>query len=1398
VGRVVVRAQEARLRTSRLWLCSLLFACGGEGPQPVVPIDLARVSLPVRCRASAPPAGLHALGGETIALGYRPTAEVSMANVLLLSRDEGRTFTRPVGRAAPPLATPWRSTALASSGAFAVDDTTWISVDGLTGVSRLPGPEDDFTDLDWLLVARGEQLEDHLATASPGALPSGEARGRMWSVAPDLTLAQVGLWLWASKDGGGTWRVVGWRPFSLEYAGFSRLDTRAARLDLAVVEDPLTGRYYAVRPGEAPQALSVTNASGARERALRVGLFGDGVAFVARPVTATGAPIPGAPLQLVVAGLDGAERGRWDWPTDLTGTMRFVEGADGTLWVLPEVTEGAEVPSLVRLSPGAAAPERVVLDLEAAGFDGVTAALARPDGRVLFGARVLPERARRGTRYLPTAMLCEVGPGVTQGVETLAIEPLSAAVEAPGAVVRVARIGDGTTTGERFRVTPSGLVLATQLGELRAEIDVAPLYDARLGAPASDGLPSTEAYDPGALLGVSDEAVTVPLRLRSNLTVDPPRTQLLTLDPYSGGAQGRAALPFGNEQIYDEQVAFGQAFLTTERGSYARLDLEGPVEARRELPRGMIIEAGFGVVFDDGYVPDRGVRAQERPVYVVRFDPLRGRIPDPFACRDTPTLAGCLALPDADVVAARIAPGGDLYALDWRHGRVVRLPAGADAFETVAEGFLSPSDLRVAVVQGTTVVLVYDGDVFAFAPRAGQVARRGARPGPSSAVAAANGGPRDGRGCLAGGPCLEPLAPGASCATGRGLGAAGRLVLGGREVPTTRWSDGEVCFAPEALGPQSGLLRAVRADGAESGPIRWRAPRALGAWTIPSVVTPETVVRVAGTNLQAGAGITVSGALLRAAGDDELELLVPESAQVTVSIDGEVAGGQYVAVRPVIAQTCAAGPGEACELVVLGLGPIRGEVRIADQVAELVRWAPPLVSVRWPPGLAPGTHAVEVEGLDGGPAQGTVTLQAEGVTALIEGANLTRTLEYRHARPVLTPFGPLLGANEVTRTVQAALLVGVSAEGGGWARRRVGLDIPAANTLQVVRFDAQTLVLGNTARGLGVYRLEEAGGAVSAALVGYATGLEGLLAGAGVIDGTLVVAVRDVALPETRVVTLDLAGVSGESVPATVLDYTPGRFGLDAAEQVVSHGAWVGPDGLYVGECHNLDKPAELYFVPVVRRDGALVVEGREVLVQAPDARILACAPTATGFAWVQREADGQERLRTWSPATLGRPTEVVTLPATLGGVGQTTGDGLPGVLDLAELEGGDWLLLLADREGEDHGLSVVRYVAASGAFRASAPFGTSTAVEPGELCVGPLSEARCEAGLGNAGCAPFACPVRPAARLERPDTHPQDAYLLRGEGDLVHVFYEVSNTRRTPGFVDGGVELQHRALALP
>ncbi|AWV88193.1 hypothetical protein [Bradymonas sediminis] len=1361
-----------------------------------------RVSMPVHCWSTLPAAGLFPLAGDDLVASY--------ANLTFISHDEGRTFERTVGTMVRPDVT-YRSGLAASLGVFPIGvDGDFVSLSGLYGASRLAGPEDTFRGDEWLVVSHEGVTRDLLGKEASFTLANGTKAGFVWEVSDALRIAGEGVFLYASHDQGQSWEVIGWRverngyPTIREDVGVAVL---AFRDDLAIVSDHrLSNRHYAVRPGEKPVDLGIGASIGRDIDFLTtdVGFYEDGIIFVTSPEGGR---------QIVAQNIDGSDRRTWAYPAGAAANVDFVEDTEGTLWMLPRyISFTGEKPVIVRFRAGAEGPEIVDLDFGPAGFAGVEAAVARADGRLLFSVR--PDAK---SRHFSSTMLCEVGPGVTQGIEPLVVEPLSAALENPGQVVRVARVADGTTVSDRFHRTPAGKVYATNGNALRVGPPDMPLLFSSAAAdslPADGSLPATEGYRPDTILSASDTMVETSFWFPSQLNdAQAPRTQFASWDLTTGETLSRGEFPFGNDQVFSVQEVFEKRLLTTRYGTWHSGELYsiGDRQQRTKLPRELIVGQGHGVRFNNSYAYERALQAQDRPAVAIRFNPAAERVPEINDCLVEPPLPSyCLTLEDADIVAARFDANGDLYVLDFRHGRVMLHPkgAGADEWIKVAEGFASPSDLRIESRDGKTVVLVYDADVFAFVPSPDRVAVAWQPPEVpvfSDAELAADTGERDLFGCmLSGGPCVDFKASGGVlsgdgtlCIGGTGFGEAGRLEFDGEEVPTLGWSDSEVCFSGTSLPATSdGLLTLVAASGARSAPVAWHAPSAFGDWQIPAVVTASTPIVITGSNLKNGTGLAVAGGIFASATDTRVELFVPETGEVTVSI-GQASTSRRVEVVPEVVKPCRGGPAQGCELVATGLGSAEGTVKIAGLDAEVLDWSPSRVSLNWPAGLSAGDQALEVTTASGQSGQSTATLLDNDIHILIDGAGLGGLLSYAQARPALTPFGLLMGTKSYSQYTPYSMLVGVTAADEPW---RMSLGAVLGGTaVHVLEYEGDTLLFGRTNGGLVAYRVTApVAPDVTPTLTEIGTANIGFTTSMGLVDGRVVATVIEGA--QTRIVELQMDSITNLVIGVRDIVRHPAMYG-QTGNAPAGPGAWVVSDGVYLGECRNIIKRGEMLFVPIADEAGLLKAsDALNAGVAQPESRVLACSTLADGsMAWVQREGSGVERVLTWKPQDLQAPAEVLVLPPTLLGVGQTSDTELPGVLDLQPGDGGDWIFLLANRQPSagalDHGLTVARWQSSDDTWHLGDAFGISTALEFGELCLGPMTT--CADGFGTHGCGPAACPVSSSRQEQRASVRPQAGYLVREGGD-VHVFYEVKNTERTPGVLFAGFELQHVRVPAP
>lgn len=1366
------------MRIVLLILISLIaLGCPGEDePVPVPGFDYPLESKPLHCWTSAHVWQMHDLG-EEIAISYRPNrhdnVDVSMAFLTLLTPDEGKTFERPLGTQNPPSGEVYRGPLEASTGWFQLPNGYAISQRGIAGVSRLPGPEDPYTDFDWLLFMDPDrEATDVLATTEAISMGNSDTSIRVWRH-DGITVADTGVWYYASTDE-TNWEPVGFRQAADDiqaYGGLSLVNIDG-NTSAVIAEDRGDSGFYLIRPGEQPQPMGIGKTIAFPRVAESIAVVDERVILLEGKRFSNGS---GA-VSLVVQDLEANELNRWPWPSFLTNRAKFAASGDGTIWVLTEVPSfEQDQPGIVMVAPGQD-PVRLNLNWEAATFDGVPDALGRPDGRVLFSARTKENSARRGTRHFGSTMFCEIGPGVEQGIEPMATKNLYEAPE-PGEVIRVARIGAGTSVSDRFSMTPAGTIWATYHGELRNGPPDQPRVV--LDAPAASELPTIEAYTPATLLDYWDTGFVTTMYVPSNL-LDPPKTQRLQIDYANPQNSSRSALAFGDEQVYDVQTAFGTQFWTTDEGTFLEEDMTIPdPDDRRAWGRRLIFGKQHAFTVDDGYTYARGVRGQARPVQMARFDVLNGRVPDIRRCQEEPEPEFCINLDDSDLVAMRVNDEGGLYAVDFRHGRVVYLAPDSETFETVAEGFLSPSDLQLTSREGKEVVLVYDGDIFAFTPTEGRVAKRGFQNSSSSSQDLVGHSHLSCAGEDT--PCVlwegfEGLAPGVNCVPGRNFGAAGTVEVNGAQVEAT-WSDTSVCVQLDDLPATNALVRITREDGATTRPVPWLAPRAITGFQVPESVTPTTPIAVRGTNLQNGFQIS-SNAMMSRASDVVLEFLVPQTMAISIPLNG-VNYSQLIEVLPEIKTSCATSATEICELGVIGLPNVPGTVTIGGFEAQVVEWSNPVLRVNWPQGLTPGEHEIQIV-VEEGVTTGTVTLLERSVDVLIARATIPTALTPLLPRPVETPFGWLGGARSYMQFIQRSALYGVNEEG---AFSQDILGIAGAATIQVVTNGTDTFVLGNDTSGISLIRVVEGTGEspVDLQLVGKVSGpgANGFVAGAGYIEDDLILVVKTFE-------NVTISRLNTDTLETELISELGAAFGWENVSENYFHGAWVRPEGVYLSDCYQTSGINMARFVPLARDEFGSWSAGQ---AESPGQGFpkVACAPTEGGFAWVEVQ-NSSFSIYEFSPGN-GFGDLQTAIPNTLPGATLDMDYLEHGILDLAKTPDG-WALLLADRSQEP-GLSIATWSRTTGEWTLGEKFGNTSLVEPGEVCVGPVPANMCDAGLGSFGCAPLACPILSNAQRYRNSNHAGPGYLMADEGQW-RAFYQVLNTQRESGFL-GGVEVQHK-----
>lgn len=1365
--------------TFLIFISLLALGCPGEDePVPSVGFDYPLESKPLHCWTSAHVWQMHDLG-EQIAISYRPNrhdnVNVSMAFLTLLTSDEGRSFERPVGTQSPPSGEVYRGPLEASTGWFSLPNGFAMSQRGIAGVSRLPGPEDPYTDFDWLLFLDTEnQATDVLANAESLTMSNGETSIRVWRH-EGITVADTGVWYYASTDE-TNWEVVGFRQAADDiqaYGGLSLVNIEG-NTNAVIAQDRGNGQFYLIRPGQPPQPTGVGNSNAYTRVAESIGVVEDKVVLLEGKRFSDGS----GNVSLVIQDFDGKQISRWPWPSMLTNRAKFASSGDGTIWVLTEVPSfSQDQPGVVMIAPGQD-PVRLDLDWEAATFDGVPTAIGRPDGRVLFSARTRENSARKGTRHFGSTMFCELGPGVEQGIEPMDTKDLYEAPQ-PGEVIRIARIGAGTSVSDRFQMTPAGTVWATYYGELRdGPPDQTPVV---LDAPANGDLPALQGYVPNTFLDYWDTGFVTTMYTPSNL-LDPPKTQRLRIDYTQPQNSSRTALAFGDEQVYDVQTSFGTQFWTTDEGTFLEEDMTitNP-DDRRTWGRRLIFGKQHAFTVDDGYTYERAVRGLAKPVQMARFDLLNGRVPDIKACEEEPSPEYCIPLEDSDLVAMRVNDQGGLYAVDFRHGRVVYLAPATTEFETVAEGFLSPSDLQIRSRDGKEVVLVYDGDIFAFTPTPGVVARRTFQNSRASSEDLIG---KDHLSCAGEDtPCVlwegfKGLAPDTNCVPGRNFGSAGTLEVNGAEIEAT-WTDSSICVNVDDLPETNTLLRITREDGATTRPVPWLAPRALSGFQVPELVTPSTPVRVSGSNLQDGFQISANGMMISAS-DSVIEFLVPQTTALVLNLEG-IDYLQNVEVLPEIRTSCMSSASAPCELAVVGLPNVPGSVTIGGLEAEVLEWRNPRLHVAWPEGLTPGEHEIQII-VEEGVAKGTVELLERATDVLIGRATIPTALGPLLPRPVKTPFGWLGGARSFIQLMQRSSLYGVN-EDGAFSSEILGIS--GAATIQVVSNGTDTFVIGNDGLEISLLRVVASEGdrPVELELLGKLSGpgATGFVAGAGYIEDELIVVTK----------TFDAATISRLdpiTLQTEVITTFDAAFGWENVGENYFHGAWVKPEGVYLSDCYQTSEINTARYIPLSRDESGVWTTGQAESPGQGVAKIV-CAPTDEGFAWVEWRGDHFEIFEFVPGGGFGELQTAI--PTDLPGTLIDTETLEHGVLDIAATAEG-WAVLLADRSVEP-GLQIAFWNQSTDTWTLGEKFGNTSLVEPGEICVGPVPANMCEPGLGEFGCAPLACPVLSNAQRYRNSNHAGPGYLMADEGQW-RAFYQVLNTERESGFL-GGVEVQHKVV---
>lgn len=1386
-----------------------------EGPPPV---EFEHETLTAHCFSSAAVTRLLPLGEDPNAflMHFQPTNGPSSSKIAALrTKDGGHTFDKLVGER--------RFWAQAGEGLTPMggvnEPVLFLSEDFYMAGwgSGIRGLGDGTTVPEyWVVLVLDGRAKEAVATMSTLTLADGAKSDMVFKGDAQRWMARGGGFLYATRNAGRSWERVGPAPFiqpeQAINAFFLPVAVSANRNVHVIPNDG--NRAYLSTPGAAPKPLTLPGTPYGRSSTPTIldvsGAFWDGKLAMA---TLSG-------------GVDSAEvflsEDLTNWTKlelDKNGPLmlRLAVDRQNRLWAYPRQLSPGQRFLIYRWEPGETKPK--VIDLEAGvGMSAMDSFSALSDGRFRFLGT--PDVGL--SRYTQPWAICEAGPGVTAGFDTLATEGLEALDS--GRVIRVERLQVGSARTDRMAFSPSGKVYATAYQSLLVgPPDVPFLYAS--GTAHEDGIP----YAP---FDATEKDVWVTLAKVLALN-SPPYDNLVRFDATSRARTSTLRLPKPLD-VFQVREAAGRKLYHVEKGTFFadRLRPEVNDEPPPQYPREMVVSGRHGALIDrlDYYRME-----SKQSQWALRFDPRKEAMPSLASCTESPRPPGCIDVTGTMPADAEFDEDGTLYLLDYAYGRVLALAPEASAFVEVARGFATPSDLVLRKVGGKLAVFVYDGDVYAFRPEPGVVKVRGA--GEPVSLEKAVYGKRDVRGCLSGEPCLdEPpdsvveAAPSA-CVTGRDLGdAPGTVKVGAVAAQVDSWSATRVCFQL-GQGSVDGQLRLVTADGRAANRVSVRAPVRISRWEVPEVLPFDGSFRVVGQNL---ANVTVQNATVLSRGDDSLVLAPSGSGGerlVFLSQGQTPLQSRLVRSVPRMAYGCRVGAGELCELLGVGLGngtdvasalAEQGyTATVGGQPATLTRWNEERISLILPAGLAPGVHPVALHS----PWVGDITTELEVLAlspeVLVTDGPTPGALRPAHGRPVRTGEHLLVpvdgwgyGTQGGIRTpLQLNTLFAVVGSGrkdgvppghnqpvqwmGGLGK--AGASLQAVETEDGV---VQVTLRSDSNSVAEVARLRPS----TSSATGWSYTLLGSLslpfgssvqvAGAGRVAGRLV-AVLSSSL-ENRSTLFDV--VAGPST-ATVASSTDVAWSplVGQGPSPTFSGVYVTPQGVYLSTCRRPGQGATLRFVPVtVGGNGALSFGAMESVVSNPAARLLTCSATPDGLLWVVRDANG-EHVEEHRVGTGVR--RLGTLPVSLPGVGDTwtysSAVEVPGVVDVQRLPDGDLLLAVNEVNSEPRGLRLAR-LSSTFSFTLSPRVTAGTLAQPGERCVGPAS-ARCERPAGD-GCGPFACSMLPWQRVERATDQISTAWIapLRPGDTTATVVFEVTATRHTPAYLYGGTEVQAVTLPIP
>lgn len=1104
-------------------------------------------------------------------------------------------------------------------------------------------------------------------------------------------------------------------------------------------------------------------------------------------------------------------------------SLELIEDPQGRLWGYPGFGGVGPEPRtflVYRWEPGQTKPTLIDLDFGALPVDAMVTPSFDAQGNLLFSSY----RGRH--RDFRTYALCEAGPAVTTTqLEPVVVEPWQAAVESDR-VVLVARFLDGSDVAGRVAVSPARKVYAETIGAvLAAPFDADPVYAAPPLSQFTNGHPDA-GLSPMALWGATETSVTAALFSRTELTLQPP-TMAVTFDARTGAELARHDVGKA-EELLEVFSAGGVSFDRARSGTYftgLRTPAADDPNALRfpKFPVSMVMDGAHGALVSDlnGFYAD----SQTRPSYVLRFDPTSGRVPDDSQCRaDGGAPVGCLAAPDMGPLAARFDPAGNLYVLDARAGRVLMLPAGASTladWKVLATGFMSPTDLQLRGAGGKTLVLVFDGDVFAFSVDPTKTKVRGAT-APTTGRTKVDFRARDRADCLSDGPCLDvpdvaPVFEGAQvCLTGKRLGTSGHAFLGAVEATVASWADDRVCLSAASVEADE-QLQLVRADGLGSNLISFEVPSTVSSVDIPSPLTTADLIHVKGTNL---AGATVSGVLVIAQSDGELVLRASSAGAQTLTVSKHATAlvSRQLDARPSVVGACRAAADQPCSVTGVGLGepnPL-STVTVEGQPAEVLSWSQLEVRLRVPAGLSVGPHAATFRHADGTTFSAQVEVLPRAIRTLVQGNPSPDALRWVDPRPVQTSYGLVASMSEWLRNNGAPaefheVLVDVdfgdrTADGGQVSRGDVGVfggpfvekptptlvaESAGAVYTAGIAFDRndEVVVSRITPPPVGAQLPQWTGTAVTRVRVEAPMQVSAF----GDVQGHLVLAV---ATP-TRTKVFELSpGADGGVTTSSLaeLPASPG-FPMGGGSRPSAIGTTLTASGVYLSSCHNDTRPSELHFAPWAVDGGALSVGAMEDLITIGGTKLTACSATDAGLIYVQRGASA-EVVFAHDPVNGYQPLGSLSA-AVPGFLQQATQDPefVPGIVDVARLPDGDVLLLTNELETPPLGLRLVRLHGS--AVTTGAVVAPSTRPESGEVCLGPVTnDLQCPL-RGAYGCAPLTCPLSPLVQVERASNRIGKAWMLV-DGARVRVVYQVTDIRKLQTALYEGTDVNMVDVQVP